>query len=221
MEIDNNIYEKLPFWQNLTDNEKNIVRTYSVIQKYEKGKIIHSDNEKCLGMFLLISGEIRTYVISPEGREITLFKLHNNDCCVMSASCVISQLTFSSQMIAQNDCEILLISANIFSKLVQNNIYVKCYMYEVLTERFSSVMQTMQEILFMGFDQRLANFLISETDRTGTNEIKMTHEQIAQHINSAREVVARMLKRFSNDGIVELKRGTIIIKDKNKLIDLQ
>lgn len=215
--LENEFAKRLPFWDKLSESEKEFVNTYSNVVEYEKGRIIHSDNDNCLGMIMMLEGEIRTYILSPEGREITLFRLYKNDCCVMSASCVIKEINFSSQMVAEKDCKILVISSGIFSRLAEKNIYVKCYMYEVLANKFSSVMITMQQILFKGFDKRLAEFLVAETDRTGTNVIKMTHQQIAQHTNSAREVVARMLKKFNDEGIVEVNRGVIKIIDKDKL----
>lgn len=86
-------------------------------------------------------------------------------------------------------------------------------MYELLSERFSSVVWTMQMILFKKYDCRLASFLINEYEQTGDRIIKMTHDEIAQYTNSAREVVARMLKRFANDGLLEFKRGKIILLD--------
>lgn len=215
--LENEFAKRFPFWDKLSESEKEFVNTYSNVVEYEKGRIIHSDDDNCLGMIMMLEGEIRTYILSPEGREITLFRLYKNDCCVMSASCVIKEINFSSQMVAEKDCKILVISSGIFSRLAEKNIYVKCYMYEVLANKFSSVMITMQQILFKGFDKRLAEFLVAETDRTGTNVIKMTHQQIAQHTNSAREVVARMLKKFNDEGIVEVHRGVIKIIDKDKL----
>lgn len=215
---DKNIYFKnFPFWEHLSNDEKNLINESSTITEYEKGRIIHSDQDKCLGMIYIISGEIRTYLLSEGGREITLFRLYDNDSCVLSASCIINEITFPSQMKAEKDCKVMIISSSIFSKIAHQNIYLKCYMYELLTKRFSSVVKTMEQLLFMGFDKRLATFLVSESKRTGSSEIHMTHEQIAQHINSAREVVARMLKRFELEGIVTLKRGTIKIINIDKI----
>lgn len=219
---DNNIiFNNLPFWKNLSKYEKDLVISQSVIVEYEKGKIIHSNEDKCLGMIYLVSGEIRTYILSDSGREITLFRLHNDDCCVLSASCVINEITFQSQMKAEKNCKVIILSSAVFSKLSNNNIYVRCYMYETLANRFSSVVKAMEQMLFINFDARLATFLMSETERTKKNEIKMTHEQVAMYINSAREVVARTLKKFEKDSIVELKRGTIIIRDLKKLSDIK
>ncbi len=212
-----NILNKLPFWTSLTEQEKEILRKSAVIRRYEKGSFIHSSDRDCLGMLFIISGEIRTYILSDEGREITLFCLYPNDLCVLSASCVISQISFDTQMTARQDTEVLIIPPNITALLKEQNISVRCFLYEQATERFSEVMWAMQQILFKGLDQRLAAFLVEECERTNSNTVRMTHEQIARNISSAREAVARMLKQFTQDGLVELKRGEIIIKDTDGL----
>ncbi len=212
-----NILNKLPFWTSLTEQEKEILRKSAVIRRYEKGSFIHSSDRDCLGMLFILSGEIRTYILSDEGREITLFRLYPNDLCVLSASCVISQISFDTQMTARQDTEVLIIPPNITALLKEQNISVRCFLYEQATERFSEVMWAMQQILFKGLDQRLAAFLVEECERTNSNAVCMTHEQIARNISSAREAVARMLKQFTQDGLVELKRGEIIIKDTDGL----
>ena len=101
--------------------------------------------------------------------------------------------------------------------MMNENIYVKSFADEIIVENFSDVMWTMQQILFMGIDKRLALFLYDEMSRTGQVEIKMTHDQIARYIGSAREVVSRMLKYFVSEKMVELSRGGIRIVDKEKL----
>lgn len=212
-----NILNKLPFWTSLTEQEKEILSKSAVIRRYEKGSFIHSSDRDCLGMLFILSGEIRTYILSDEGREITLFRLYPNDLCVLSASCVISQISFDTQMTARQDTEVLIIPPNITALLKEQNISVRCFLYEQATERFSEVMWAMQQILFKGLDQRLAAFLVEECERTNSNTVRMTHEQIARNISSAREAVARMLKQFTQDGLVELKRGEIIIKDTDGL----
>ena len=204
---------KLPFYKYLNSSEKELLLQYAVIRKYEKGSMLYGSGQACLGMVYIIDGQIRTYILSEEGREVTLFKMESGDVCVLSASCIISQIDFDTFMTAESDCRLLIINTEIFGKLAEQNIYVRCFQYETATDRFSSVMWSMQQILFSGFDRRLATFLLSEYERTGSREIKMTHEQIAQQVSSAREVVARMLKRFASDGLVKLKRGSVYLDD--------
>ena len=215
------VLERLPFWKLLTDSEKELVRQNAVIRLYKKGTRVYSSERECLGMLFVMQGEMRTYLLSEEGREVTLFRIYPNDLCVLSASCVISQISFDTQMSAQKDTEALIIPPNIVLFLKEKNLSVRCFLYELATKRFSDVMWAMQQILFKRLDQRLALFLMQESQRLGTDTIHMTHEQIAQQISSAREAVARMLKQFSEDGLVELKRGAIRLLDQKGLKALQ
>lgn len=215
------VLERLPFWKLLTDSEKELVQQNAVIRLYKKGTRVYSSERECLGMLFVMQGEMRTYLLSEEGREVTLFRIYPNDLCVLSASCVISQISFDTQMSAQKDTEVLIIPPHIVLLLKEKNLSVRCFLYELATKRFSDVMWAMQQILFKRLDQRLALFLMQESQRLGTDTIHMTHEQIAQQISSAREAVARMLKQFSEDGLVELKRGAIRLLDQKGLKALQ
>ena len=189
--------KELPFWNSLTAQQKDILRRSALTRKYPKGSYIYSGDKDCLGLLYLTSGEIRTYLLSDEGREVTLFRLYPTELCVLATSCVISQISFETHMTAQKDTEVLIIPAGMVSILKEQNIYVRCFLYELATQRFSDVMWSMQQILFQGLDRRLANFLLAEQARVGSDTIRMTHEQIALHISSAREAVARILKQFS------------------------
>ena len=201
------------FWSHLTESEMDDLNKNTVERSYLGGSMIFDSSSECLGFVYVISGSLRTYMMSDEGREVTLFRLDRGDCCVLSASCVIKEISFDSYMAAEEDTKLMIINAGTVSRLSGKNIYFRCFTYELATRRFSAAMKTMDNLLFLKLEGRLASFLLSEQKRTGTNEIKMTHEQVAQHINSAREVVARTLKRFVQDGLVEVKRGVIIIKD--------
>ena len=205
--------ERLDFWHRLTKDQQEDMTRSAVIQQYAKGSIVHGCGSDCLGMILVLKGTLRVYLLSEEGREVTLFYLREGKPCVLSAECVVRQIAFDSQMTAEEDCVLLVINSDAIGRLSEENIYARCFFYELATERFSSVMWTMQQILFMRVDKRLATFLIQESTRTGLSVVKMTHEQIAQQISSAREVVARMLKRFASEGLVEVHRGLIRLLD--------
>ena len=151
---------QLPFWSSLTEQEQETLRRSAFVRHYEKGAFIHSSDTECLGMLFVLSGEIRAYLLSEEGREVTLFRLYPGELCVLSASCVISQITFDTQMTAGMDTEVLIIPANIIAAIKEKNLYVRCFLYELATKRFSDVMWAMQQIMFKGLDRRLAEFLL-------------------------------------------------------------
>lgn len=211
----NGILSQLPFWDNLSDEEKSLCEMSAVINQYKKGSYLLGgcDTSGCLGMIHVLSGEIRAFIVSEEGREITLFQLTPGENCVLSASCVLSQITFETHLFVSDDAEVLLIPSSVFAKLMDKNVHVRCFAFELATQRFSTVMWVMQQIVFHGYDKRLADFLVSEYEKSETKEIHMTQEKIAVATNSAREVVARMLRQFVLDGLIESKRGVIIIKD--------
>lgn len=205
------------FWEHLSTEQQNLLCAGTTSVCYPKGTVIHSGSEDCVGVLLVKSGQLRTYLLSENGRDVTLYRLFADDVCVLSASCVLEAITFDVFIDAEEDTEIFLISSSVFHQLADENIYVKCFGYELATTRFSDVMWAMQQILFMGVDRRLAIFLLDESAKSGTEEIRLTHEQIARYMGSAREVVTRMLKYLAGEGAVELSRGGIRITGKEKL----
>ena len=181
------------------------------------GDLIHTCIKQCVGLVYVISGNMRLSLLTEEGKEVTLLHIEKNKMCVLAASCVISQITFQSELTASEDTELLIIPAPMLARLIKDNIYAKCTMYQTSTQLFSDVMWSLQNILFSSIDKRLATFLISESEKTDSDTITLTQETIAVEINTAREVVARMLKRFSSDGLISSKRGIITLTDTESL----
>lgn len=213
--------QTLPFWQHLNQNEKNILINNASIIEYQSGQLIHHGENDCVGILIIVSGKLRTYMISNEGKEITLFYLQPHNVCVLSAACILDSIDFEVLVEAKTTCQIIQISSAAFLQLSKQNVYVELFSYKLATERFSDVMWAMQQLLFMSFDQRLAAYLIEASDRTNSLDIKITHEQIAQDLNSAREVVSRMLKHFAKEGYVHLSRGKIHLINKQALASLK
>ena len=211
------VYNKLfPFWNQISPAEREYLLRHSSAVKYNKAAKIHN-REECSGVILVRTGCIRLYMMSDSGRDITLYRLYEGDICMLTASCVLQAITFDVFANAEEDSQCFVISGPAFAKLSESNPYIKIFALETAVNRFSDVMWVMQQILFMSMDKRLAIFLTDEIARTGQDSISLTHEQIARYIGSAREVISRMLKYFSSEGIVELSRKGIKILDKNRL----
>jgi cAMP-binding proteins - catabolite gene activator and regulatory subunit of cAMP-dependent protein kinases len=204
-------------WEHLSEDEQEAILENTTLMHYKKGVTVHNGDNDCVGVLLVISGILRTYMLSEEGREITLYRLGRGDICILSASCVLTAITFDVHIDAEDDSAALLISSPFFTRLSERNVYVECFAYKQAAERFSDVMWVMQQILFMSMDKRLAIFLWNELSKTEGDIIRLTHEQTAKYMGSAREVVTRMLKYFASEGIVKLSRGGIKILDKKKL----
>ena len=214
------IKSRLDFWDKLSESEINLLENNIANVSYNKGFNLHSTDSECLGVLLIKNGGLRVYILSEDGREITLYRLSPGDVCVLSASCIINSIAFDVHIDAECDTDAYLINIGAFSKLSNQNVYVENFAYKNTNERFSDVMWAMEQILFMSFDKRLAIFLLDEITKTNSNELHLTQEQIAKYIGSAREVVSRMLKVFQSEGILEQSRGSIHIIDKEKLREL-
>lgn len=205
-----------PFWNEISKTEKEFICNHSTDIVYKKGTTIH-DSTECSGVIFVQNGCLRVYMMSDEGKDITLYRLYKGDMCMLSASCVLSSITFDVLIDAEEDSECYVINGPSFMKISNDNPKVKIFSLETAVSRFSDVMWVMQQILFMSMDKRLAIFLLDESSRTGSDFIALTHEQIAKYIGSAREVVSRMLKYFVNEGIVKSSRKGITIIDKQRL----
>ena len=207
----------LDFWPQLNASEQNNIITHTSIASFTKGQTLHRGDQHCMGLILLHSGHLRVYMLSEEGKDITLFRLIPGDLCLLSASCILNQITFDVHIDVEENSEIISTSSHTLSELMLYNIYVENFIYKRLVDRFSDVMWAMEQILFMSFDKRLAIFLIDEMSKTHSTTLHINHEQIAKYVGSAREVVTRMLKYFSTEGIVELSRGGIKVINLSKL----
>lgn len=214
------VYKKIfPFWSEVSDADRDYICRNSHALIYPKGKNIH-DGSECSGVILVRRGSLRLYMMSDEGREITLYRLHRGDLCMLSASCVLDAITFEVFVDAEEDSECFVIGGPAFAAVSERNPDIKIFALQIAVSRFSDVMWVMQQILFMSMDKRLAIFLCDESTRTGSDIITLTHGQIARYMGSAREVVSRMLKYFAGEGLVEVSRGGIRILDKIRLREL-
>ncbi len=213
-------FEKyFPFWKDLSDEDRALLCNSTTSEHFERSRPIHN-NMGCAGLFLVRSGRLRIYILSDEGKEITLYHLAPGDVCMLAASCVIQSITFDVFIDAELPSDCYRINAAAFGDVSERVPAVKIFALETAVERFSDVMWVMQQLVFMSMDQRLAIFLSDEARLSENNTVAMTHEQIARHLGTAREVVSRVLKHMAEDGLVELSRGGITITDKKALLAL-
>lgn len=212
--------DTLKFWKSLTEEQKSILNKSILMKNFSKGEAMSSSSKNCSGLFLIKSGQVRAYIISENGKEITLYRLFERDVCIFSASCIMRNISFDIFIEAEKDTTAYLIPTPIFDKLSKESMDVQVFTNELMASRFSEVMWIMEQALFMTLDKRLAIFLLEQSNIEETDSVVITHEKIANHLGSAREVVTRMLKYFQNEGIVTLKRGSINITDRTKLEQL-
>lgn len=217
MDINKLFGNLLPFWDDLEQAEKAALSKDAQLMEYSKKALLHRSQEGCRGIMLVLSGQLRIYIVSEEGREVTLFRVKKGETCVLSASCLMDSIVFDVLIEAAEASKVITIPSPVLAPILKAHPKAEVYLYKTAAERFSDVMWIMQQILFMGADKRVAVFLWDEIAQSGQSAILLTHDEIARYIGSAREVVTKVLKYFAQEGVVSLGRGKIEILDKNRL----
>ncbi len=205
-----------PIWHKLNKDEQQALASCASKRHFKKGDLIHTGSD-CMGLILVTSGQLRAYTVSEDGREITLYRLFERDICLFSASCMMRSIQFDIAISAEKDTDAILIPSEAYRKVMDNSAPLANYTNEIMASRFSDVMWLIDQIMWKSFDKRLAEFLLNEANIDDTNILKITHEEIGNHMGNPREVVTRMLKYFQTEGMVKLSRGTVEITDEEGL----
>ena len=206
-----------PIWNKLTPAQQTRLENSQMQRSVKKGTVIHNGNLDCTGLLLIKSGQLRAYILSDEGREITVYRLFDMDICLFSASCIMRSIQFEIIIEAEKDTEFWIIPPGIYQQIMEESAPLSNYTNEIMASRFSEVMWLMEQVMWKSLDKRIAKFLLGEAEIEGSKALKITHEAIANHLGTHREVVTRMLRYFQSEGIVALSRGTGEILDEEKL----
>lgn len=211
--IDKEYYlkEALPFFKHLNDEDKDEIIYKSFISKYKKGELIHSKHSSCTGLIITLSGNFRTFISAPSGRQITLFKLYERDVCMLSASCAFQNLTYDVNLEAQSDSSAIIIDSSLIKKLAETNINVMNYILNLTQDKLSEVMYVLEQSIFFSLDEKITDYLLSQSRYENSKKLYITHENIANELGSSREVISRILKKFEKDGKIKVSRGKIEI----------
>lgn len=214
------IEEYIPFWAKLRSEEQEEIRRRVIVKKVPRGTIVHNGSEDCTGLLIVADGQLRAYTLSEEGKEITLYRMFERDACLFSASCIMNNIQFEVIIETKEDSEIITIPTSVYQNLIHTSLPVANFTNELMAARFSDVMWIMEQILNKSVDVRLAAFLIEEMEITNEKVLRMTHDEIARNLGTAREVITRMLKYFQKEQLVLLARGSVEIVDEKRLYEL-
>ena len=209
--------EYFPVWDQLTKAQQNMLERSAVYREIPKGTLLHNGELDCLGMILVESGRLRAYIVSEEGKEITIYRLLSRDICLFSASCMMKNIQFEVTVEAETEAAVRIIPPSAFRGVMEESAAMANYMNELMAGRLSDVVWLMEQVMWKSFDSRLAAFLLEESALEESDVLKITQEKIADHLGTAREVVTRMLRYFQGEGAVKLSRGTVEILDRKKL----
>ena len=206
-----------PIWSKLNTTQQQTLLNEAILRKASKGTIIHHGGYECTGLLLVGAGQLRAYILSEDGKEITIYRLFDRDMCLFSASCIMKSIQFDITVEAEKDTYFWLIPPEVYKRVMSESAVLANYTNEIMATRFSDVMWLMEQILWKSFDKRLAEFLLQESVLEDSLILKTTHESIGNHLGNPREVVTRMLRYFQSEGMVHLSRGAIEITDTKKL----
>lgn len=202
-----------PIWDKFLPHQQKQLLDTLTFRTAKKGTALHNGNTDCAGLFLIRHGQLRAYILSEEGREITIYRLFDRDICLFSAACMMRSIQFDVTIETEKDTEFWVIPTEVYQSLMTESAPVANYTNELIASRFSEVMWLIEQIMWKSLDKRLAAFLLEESAIEGSRELKLTHEAIANHLGSHREVITRMLRHFQNEGTVKLSRGTVTLLD--------
>ena len=206
-----------PIWDKLDTDQQSRLLDALRFQTVKRGTILHNGNMDCTGLLLVKTGQLRAYILSDEGREITIYRLFDRDMCLFSASCIMRSIQFEVIIQAEKDTELWVIPPEVYQRLMEESAAVANYTSELMASRFSEVMWLMEQVMWKSMDKRVAAFLLEEASIEGTEALKIAHEAIANHLGSHREVITRMLRYFQSEGMVKLSRGMVTILDAARL----
>lgn len=209
-----------PIWNKLTAQQQERILSVAEFRTVPSGTVLHDGSPNCLGLLLVRSGQLRAYLLNEEGREITICRFFEMDICLFSASCVMPNMQFDILVEAEKDSEIWIIPACLYQNLMDESVAIANYSHNLIANHFSEVMWLMEQVMWKSFDKRLASFLLEESAVEDSLSLHLTHEKIANHMGTAREVVTRMLRYFQSEGMVRLTRGSVDLIDVKKLRQL-
>ena len=202
-----------PIWDKLTAQQRETLTAAAAVRFAKRGTLLHGGSGDCLGLLVVREGQLRAYILSEEGREITLYRLFQQDICLFSAACAMGSLQLDIALEAEKDTEFFLIPPEVYRSVMEASAPLANYTNTLMAERFSQVMWLMEQVMWHSFDRRLAAFLLEESALEGSARLELTHERIAAHLGTAREVVTRMLRYFQSEGLVRLSRGAVELTD--------
>ena len=211
------IAEYFPSWGQLTPEQQTALSEAAVPRSVRRGTVVHNGSMDCNGVLLLRSGQLRAYILNDEGREITVYRLFEMDVCLFSAPCMIESIQFDLTIEAEKDTDVWVIPPHVFRRVMETSAPLANYVLQIMASRLSEIVWLMEQVMWKSFDRRLAEFLLNESALEGTARLSLTHETIAKHMGTAREVVTRMLRHFQSDGLVKLTRGAVELTDEKGL----
>lgn len=207
----NRIARAMPFLQRVDGALKRELKQHAQYAKIPSGHDIFVEGDRVDGIALLLSGVVRVYKIGETGREITLYRFGLGEGCILTANAILSQRSFPAIATVEEDAEAVMIPAEVFREWVNKFDLWREFVFNLLSDRLSTVMAVVDEVVFKRMDRRVAAWLLNQAKVQ--NPMRVTHQEIAAELGSSREVISRILEDFSREELIEAGRGTLEVLD--------
>lgn len=205
--------ETFPPLLNLEPNAKEILTKHARIANAPIGTMGYREGESCNAYVLRLAGKSRVFKMSTSGREILLYRVAAGETCVLTTTCLLGRSDYPASTIVEEPIKDVIIPAPAFNQLMIDSAVFRRFVMENYGALISDLIVLLDEVAFHNLDARLARLLLDSSD----GKITRTHQQVADELGTAREVVSRQLKRFEQKNWVSLGRGFIAINDKAAL----
>ena len=202
--------KKFPFYDKIDEQSLEKLVNYSVERKLPKGQLMMGDNGRCNGVPLILSGTMRLFRVAENGREINVYNVHEGELCVLAAICTLADFEYDYSTQAKEDCDLAVLPPETFRQLMNDSEVFKNYIFTAMADKLVASMRAIEMLNFSSIEDRLSDYLYYNADEN--NMVNATHEMMARDIGSSREVVSRQLKKFENQGLLEIKRGKVQLR---------
>jgi CRP/FNR family transcriptional regulator, anaerobic regulatory protein len=205
-----------PELKQLESNAKDLLLKHARIVEAPVGTVGYREGDSCGAYVLRLEGQSRVFKLSQSGREILLYRVGSGETCVITTTCLLGNSNYPASTIVEKAIRDVIIPSSAFNQLMIDSLVFRRYVMKNYGALISDLIVLLDEVAFHTLDARLAKLLID----SGASSISRTHQQIADELGTAREVVSRQLKRFEQKGWVSMGRGQVDIQDREKLIEL-
>jgi CRP/FNR family transcriptional regulator len=184
----------------------------ALLKRIPAGEVVFRPGDACEYYLVVVSGTVCVKVLSSGGREMTLYRVNDNQSCVITTSCLIGHDVYPAEGVTESETEVLVIPRARFDEVLDESAAFRRFVFSGQGQRLSSLIQRFEEFAFGRLDARLARFL-DERSEGGARPVLVTHQEIASELGTAREVVTRQLKSLEAGGCIATGRGRIEILD--------
>ena len=202
------IHRLLPFLRQADESLKQQFSEQGVIARLPQGQQVCQQGSNCGQLALLLSGSVRVYKLGENGREITLYRIGAGESCILTASCILSNIPFPAFATCESEARAVTIPAARVRHWLSTSPAWRDYIFGLVASRLSNIISVVEDVAFRRMDRRIAGYLCQRfTSHDGS--LRVTHQEIASELGTSREVVSRILKEFEHEGLITVGRGTI------------